>query len=262
MAITSNDSNQEVMGSIKNYSGISNFSVLTVNPTMEELHAIDIKVKQEPNYFLELNGEDYFKVVFWVKNEDLITRLEILMQNKNRTSKTGKFQWLNATGQSTWSEETPTYDWWKNPETSRKGFTGEETLIHFIRAWANVAPGDNVYFDTIDKIVQGDVTEIKALLDTLKNNQVRLLVGVKDGKYQQVYTKYFGRIKPQRDDFFVKSLNDEYGAFNAEFETTLECGEFTPVLSVVTPDSDNGVEEKDEWGEVAENASENSKAPF
>ena len=55
MAITSNDSNQEVMGSIKNYSGISNFSVLTVNPTMEELHAIDIKVKQEPNYFLELN---------------------------------------------------------------------------------------------------------------------------------------------------------------------------------------------------------------
>ena len=71
-------------------------------------------------------------------------------------------------------------------------------------------------------------------------NQVRLLVGVKDGKYQQVYTKIFGRIKPQRDDLFVKSLNDEYGSFNAEFATDLQWGEFKPELAVVTPDSDGG----------------------
>ena len=255
MAIKSNNSNEEVMGSIKSYSGLSNFNVIAVNPTMEELHAIDIKVKTEPNYFLELNGEDYFKVTFWVKNEDLTTRLEILMQNKQRTSKTGKFQWLNATGQSTWSEDTPTYDWWQKPETSRKAFGGEETLVNFVKAWANVAPGDNVYFDTIDKIVTGDVTEVKALMDTLKGNQVRLLVGVKDGKYQQVYTKYFGRIKPQRDDFFMKALNDEYGSFNAEFDTTLKWGEFTPVLSVVKPDSDNGVSENDTWGDPVESNS-------
>ena len=178
MAITSNNSDQEVMNSIKSYSGISNFSVMAVNPTMEQLHAIDIKVKQEPNYYLELNGEDYFKVCFWVKNEDLITRLEILTQNKHRTSKTGKFQWLNTTGQATWSEEPPTYDWWQNPETSRKAFGGEETLVNFVKAWANVAPGDNVFFDTIDKIVQGDVTELKQLVETLNDNQVRLLVGV------------------------------------------------------------------------------------
>ena len=259
MAIKSNNSNEEVIGSIKSYSGLSNFNIIAVNPTMEELHAIDIKVKTEPNYFLELNGEDYFKVTFWVKNDDLTTRLEILMQNKHKISKNGKNQWLNAVGQSTWSEETPSYDWWQQPETSRKGFTGEETLIHFIKAWANVAPGDNVYFDTIDKIVQGDVTEIKALLSTLKNNQVRLLIGVKDGRYQQVYTKYFGRIKPQRDDFFVKALNDEYGSFNAEFNTTLEWGEFNPVLAVVSPDSDNGVNEDESWGEAVTNAEDPSE---
>ena len=164
MAIKSNNSNEEVMNSIKNYSGISNFNVMAVNPTMEELHSMDIKVKTEPDYFLELNGEDYFKVVFWVKNQDLTTRLEILMQNKHRTSKTGKFQWLNAVGQGTWSEDNPTYDWWQKPETSRKAFGGEETLINFVKAWANVAPGDNVYFDTIDKIVAGDVKELKELV--------------------------------------------------------------------------------------------------
>mgnify|MGYP003125056816 FL=1 len=207
MAITSNNSDQEVMGGIKSYSGLSNFNVIAVNPTMQELHAMDIKVRQEPNYFLELNGEDYFKLTFWVKNEDLTTRMEILMQNKARTSKTGKFQWLNAVGQSTWAEDKPSYDWWQKPETSRKAFGGEETLINFVKAWANVAPGGDVYFETIDKIVQGDISELKQLITVLKNNQVRLLVGVKDGKYQQVYTKVFGRIKPQRDDLFVKSLN-------------------------------------------------------
>ena len=248
MAIKSNNSSEEVMSSIKSYSGISNFNVLAVNPNMQELHAIDIMVKQEPEYFLELNGEDYFKVVFWVKNDDLTTRLEILMQNKERTSKTGKFQWLNAIGQSTWSEGIPAYEWWKQPDTSRKAFGGEETLINFVKAWANVAPGDNVYFDTINEIVKGNVTELKSLVTALKNNQVRLLVGVKDGKYQQVYTKMFGRIKPQRDDLFVKALNDEYGAFNAEFNTDLQWGEFKPVLSVVTPDNDNGVAENEEWG--------------
>tara|TARA_R100001082_G_scaffold26388_1_gene13135 strand:- start:4256 stop:5017 length:762 start_codon:yes stop_codon:yes gene_type:complete len=239
MAITSNNSDQEVMNSIKNYSGISNFTVMAVNPTMQELHAMEIKVKQEPNYFLELNGEDYFKIAFWVKNEDLITRMEILMQNKTKVSKTGKTLWLNAIGQSTWSEEKPEYDWWQQPETSRKAFGGEETLINFVKAWANVAPGDNVYFDTMDKIVQGDVTELKELVKALSSNQVRLLVGVKDGKYQQIYTRIFGRIKPQRDDLFVKALNDEYGAFNAEFNTDLKWGEFKPELAVVTPDNDD-----------------------
>jgi len=252
MAITSNNSDQEVMNSIKNYSGISNFTVMAVNPSMQELHAMEIKVKQEPNYFLELNGEDYFKVAFWVKNEDLITRMEILMQNKTKVSKTGKTLWLNAIGQSTWSEEKPQYDWWQQPETSRKAFGGEETLINFVKAWANVAPGDNVYFDTIDKIVQGDVTELKELVKALSSNQVRLLVGVKDGKYQQVYTRVFGRIKPQRDDLFVKALNDEYGAFNAEFATDLKWGEFKPELAVVTPDAEEELpfattEEDKDW---------------
>ena len=75
MAIKSNSSEQEVMGSgIKLYSGLTNMSVIAVNPTMAELHALDINVKTEPNYFLELNGNEYFKIVFWMKNADLTTR--------------------------------------------------------------------------------------------------------------------------------------------------------------------------------------------
>ena len=248
MAIKSNDSNVEVAGGgVKLYSGLGNFKVIAVNPTMAELHELGIMVKQDPNYFVELNGAEYFKLTFWIKNDDLTTRFDILMNGSERVSQTGKNQWINAIGQSTWSDGEPEYDWFKK-EGLRKALTGEETLINFVKQWANVANGDEAYFDSIAKIVKGDVAEVKALVKLLENNEVRLLIGVKDGKYQTVYTKVFGRVKPQRDDLFVKNLNDDYGTFNAEFDTTLSWGVFTPELAVVTPDADSdNVSEDEDW---------------
>ena len=248
MAIKSNQSTEEVVGGgIQLYSGLSNFNVIAVNPTLDELHELGIMLKSEPNYYVEFSGKEYFKLTFWIKNEDLTTRFEILMNAEPRVSQSGKNQWINNAGQSTWSNNAPTYDWWKT-EGSRHAFTGEETLINFAKAWANVANGDDVYFESIDKIVKGDVAEVKALAKVLSGNQIRLLIGVKDGKYQSVYTKVFGRIKPERDDLFVKNLNDEYGTFNAEFDTTLAWGPFSPQLSLVTPDvEDDSPEEGDDW---------------
>jgi hypothetical protein len=247
MAIKSNSSEQEVSGGgIKLYSGLSNFNVIAVNPTMSELHALGVNVKSEPNYYVEFSGEEYFKLTFWIKNEDLTTRMEILMQDKPKTSQSGKHLYMNNIGQSTYSDGTPTYDWWKNTETTRKSYVGEQTLIDFVKAWANVAYGDEVMFDTMSKIVKGDVTELKALVGMLSTNQVRLLVGVKDGKYQNIYLRCFGRVKPQRDDLFVTALNDEYKSFNAEFNSDLKWGTFTPELTVVTPDEDSLTEE-DTW---------------
>ena len=249
MAIQSNASTEEVLKGIKTYSGLTNMNVIAVNPTMAELHALDINVKQEPNYYVEFNEESFFKVIFWLRNEDTAVRLEVLLTDKPRVSQTGKHQWINNVGQSTWSEENPTYDWWKT-EGQRQAYTGEETLINFVKAWANVASGDNVSLDSIDSIVKGDVTEIKALVTALKENQVRVLVGVKDDRYQQVYTKYFGRIKPQRDDFFIKALNDDYGSFNADFNVDLIWGEHKPTVDLITPDGNGELKENEDWVEA------------
>ena len=64
MAIQSNASTEEVVGGIKVYSGLTNVNVIAVNPTMEELHALDIKVKSEQNYQVTIGEDDYFKLVF------------------------------------------------------------------------------------------------------------------------------------------------------------------------------------------------------
>ena len=119
MAIQSNASTEEVVGGMKTFSGLTNVTVKAVNPTMAELHAMDINVKQEPNYTVEFSGESYSKVVFWLANADGNFKLEILMQNKAKVSKNGKNQWMNNIGQSTWAEDAPSYEWWKKRRTKK-----------------------------------------------------------------------------------------------------------------------------------------------
>ena len=260
MAIQSNASTEAVAGGGATlYSGLTNMKVLGVNPSMAELHSMGINVKQEPNYTVTFSNQDYNKIVFWVGNSDTKVKVEILMQPNARTSQTGKKQWINAFGATTWSEDAPSYDWWK-AEGQRPAFVGEETLIEFTKAWANVAAGDEVSYDNINAIASGDVSEIKALCAALTSNEVRLLVGVKDDKYQTVYTKCFGRIKPQRDQYFIKSLNDDYGSFNADFNADLVWGVHTPTASLVKPDAP--AEDEDWTAQPAMANGESDDLPF
>ena len=165
------------------------------------------------------------------------------MQPKQRVSQSGKHQWINKFGLTCWSEAEPTYDWFKS-DGQRKAYVGEETLIRFIIAWANVLRGGEVTLETIDAIANGDITELKGLITGLKTNQIKVLVGVKDGKYQTVYTKYFGKTSINRTDYFVNELNKEYGSFNADFNADLKWGAHNPTANLVTPDSADG---DDDW---------------
>jgi len=245
MAIKSNDSTTAVVGSgLTYYSGISNFKVVAVNPTLSELHDIGVKYKTEPTYNVNFGGEDFTKIVFWLKNDDLTTSLEILMNSNLRISQNDKPQWMNSIGQTTFSDvapmENPNLTWWKEAGT-HKAIKGEEKLIAFTQAWANVASGDEVVYDTLAKIAKGDVAELNAVVKLLENNEVRLLVGVRtsdQGKaFQKVYDKFFGRVSPAKDEYFVRKLNDtKYGAFDADYNADLQWGPYTPELVSVTPD--------------------------
>ncbi len=235
MAIASN--NSEVVTSSQLYTGIFPFQVIAINPTLDELKGLGINMQKEPEYKLTIQNETYNKIVFWLKTSspDFTTKFEILVQPKLRANKDGsKFLFINNIGQITWSSDVPTYDWWKNADQTRKAYVGEDTLINFTKTWANVANGGEVSFDTIDNIVTGDVSELKEYVKVLAYNSLRLLVGVKDGKYQTVYNKHFGRMKPVRDDLFVKSLNDDYGSFNADYNPDLKPQVYSP--SVIAAD--------------------------
>tara|TARA_R100000900_G_scaffold68083_1_gene54260 strand:- start:412 stop:1185 length:774 start_codon:yes stop_codon:yes gene_type:complete len=257
MAIQSN-ANDVVDAGVELWSGITNMSVLAINPTLAELNAMDINAKSEPVYQVEFSGQKYNKIVFWLGNTDAKVKAEILVAPDVRTSQSGKFQWMNKFGTNCWSDTEPTYDWFK-PDGQHKCLIGEETLIKFMAAWANVLKGGEVALDTMDQIAQGNVTELKSYINILKDNQVKVLVGVKDGKYQQVYTKYFGKASVSRTDYFVNELNKEYGNFNAEFNADLQWGTHKPNVALVTPDAKD---EDWDFPEAPQSGSDKVDSPF
>ena len=235
MAIESNNSEEVVAGGgYQLYTGIAAVSVVAVNPTQAELQEIGINAKEEPKYSVEINGEEFNKIVFYLRHDDpnMTVRFDILAKPEHRLSKSGKAMWINNIGQMTWSEEAPAYEWWKNSDSSRKAYVGEDTLVNFTKAWANVANGGKISFDTIDAIMKGDVKELKQLIKGLASNKLRVLVGVKDEKYQTVYNRHFGRLKPANDSLFVKALNEDYGSFNAEYNKDLQFGVYSPTMIV------------------------------
>ena len=235
MAIESNNSEEVVAGGgYQLYTGIAAVSVVAVNPTQAELQEIGINAKEEPKYSVEINGEEFNKIVFYLRHDDpnMTVRFDILAKPEHRLSKNGKAMWINNIGQMTWSEEAPAYEWWKNSDSSRKAYVGEDTLVNFTKAWANVANGGKISFDTIDAIMKGDVKELKQLIKGLAANKLRVLVGVKDEKYQTVYNRHFGRLKPANDSLFVKALNEDYGSFNAEYNKDLQFGVYSPTMIV------------------------------
>lgn len=236
MAIASNNSEQEVAGGggVPLYVGIAPMQVVAVNPTMQELNDLGVAIKTEPEYLnVSIGGDEYNKITFWLKciDPEFMTRFDVLVKPEARVSKSGKTQWVNSVGQFAYSENKASeqYEWFKDTGV-RKAFVGEETLMDFIKAYANVANGDECAFESYNDIAKGNVKEIRDLIKALNENRVRVLLGVKDEKYQQVYTKHFGRLKPFRKDLFVKTLNGDYGAFNAEYNQTLDLERYTPGL--------------------------------
>lgn len=250
MPIQSNSSEVEVAGGgIPLFTGIAPVKVVAVNPNLGELASIGVNMKTEPNYSVDM-GDKTGKLAFWLHNDEhnFTTRLEILTGNANRKeSSTGKFQITNNYGQVTWAAKPDSAPDWFKSDGVRRTYPGEEILIDFVKAWANIPNDGECYFDTIDDIFQGKVDELKTLVTSLKDNKLRVMLGVKDGKYQQVYNKCFGRLKPKRDDIFVRRLNDEYGTFNAEYNTDLQLQRYTP--GVVTPNepAPAEVEADDPW---------------
>lgn len=230
MAVQSNSSNEQVIAVPKFYDGIGNFRVVAVNPTKEQWEKLGVELKEEPKYRdLEMNGELKNKIVFVVTNDKMkiVTRLELIVSKNTRISDKGNIQFINNYGNTAWGpnveaiKENEKMDWF-DTSSAREAYEGEEKLINFIRAWANVENGGEVYLDNPDKVFAGDVTELRNLVKRLKANEVRLLLGVQDKgerQYQKVYDKFFGR-PYAKDTGFIRSLKSEYGKFDCLYNDT------------------------------------------
>ena len=252
MAIQSNPSDQAVVSGLKLFTGIGEFKVVAVNPTLEQLHGMNVMLQSEPKYDVEINGDNFKKIVFWLRNEDVTTSCEILVTPGEWVSQSGKVKCYNRIGQDQWLEKGPdgSFDtsncpeWIKEKDTFYAIPRGMDTVTEFVKAWANVENGGEIKLDTVDKVANGDVKELRELVKVLANNSVRALVYVRDEKYQAVYTRHFGRVNPKRNDLFIKEMNKDYGAVKGEY--TIEWQKYEP-SEIQADTAAPALEESSDW---------------
>ncbi len=84
-----------------------------------------------------------------------------------------------------------------------------------------------------------------------QNTSIYILVSKtekdKDGKYQQVYTNHFGRLKPKRDDLFTKELNSDYGGFNSAYPADLRLSGYSEKVIAPSESLAPAVSSEDDW---------------
>ncbi len=244
------DKNEAKKASVKRI-GIHTIIPLVINPNADELKKYfnltgDI---DEPVYTKEVvdtkTNEEYLqtqiKLVFKTEEDPkYIDSISIFLDSRNRFSKTGKYQYINKQGQTTWTfddeaaKEGEGRPDWIDFESFRKAHTGEETIINMIKASRNIGGSGEAFFDDINRIFKGDVSEIRAsLIDvddvTKKPLGFKVLLGI-DGKYIRFYDKVFLTKNEFDITRLTKSLNkDKEAGYDFKANYTIKPQEYDPM---------------------------------
>jgi hypothetical protein len=260
--ITVRDSSEKVAGGFTLMTGANTASVVAINPTVEQLKVIyDRDDVKEPSSYVgkDNNGNPNVRIDLHIKPTgiDTVQKFSIFLSDAETVTKDGlKKQYTNAHGQYSYFPVPPSGQPVAVPENQAKffnieglrtAFQGEEKLVTFIQAWANLKTGkdgDNATFD-FTKLFAGDFTQLNEVLTACNQgepNTVGLMFGVRlvpqdDGstkRYQDVYTKAFFRPYDDLNAKFTEELNDPYGAWDRDYQGSTEWKVYSPTTVNVT----------------------------
>jgi len=238
MAINSNSSETAVVKEGKLYTGLKNMKVVAINPTKEEMEALGYKPKNAPVY-ISVDGETKkLRLDFFLSGDDeqggtLRTKIAFFLENKHRVNQSGtKGEWINDAARTAWgtNTEAPTNFAWFDATTARPCKIGEGDVHLFLINWLNVQPGDEAKLDNFDALFSGNYSELKKLLAANRNNEVKLLLTVREGKYQSAYTRYFDRATNKRTTYWeshIKKQSEEGYPPKEDFSNSFTFQEWT-----------------------------------
>lgn len=260
------------------YVGKGLFSVAAVNPTKEELKAMNQYVPEDDlNYTFkrELNGKSFDAVNISVylknvNNSDHIEKVTYTLIKDNIFSNTNKFSCINKYGEQSWleqanidSKEMPDKMEWYLPDGLKKEIRGEKQLVAFIRALRNfkkiskttdVAEREKYASSfedkDLDKMFNGDFTDIKSVIMSRPDLTVGFLLGVRTNNEGKRYTDVFKEYPLRRymvgnetaNEYIIAKIQEAQGAgsyANTYFDLSgnLAFGKFDE-SKIVNPDSD------------------------
>jgi hypothetical protein len=90
---------------------------------------------------------------------------------------------------------------------------GEIDLVNFLESLCNVHKEDQNYIEDMDLIItEGDVDELRGYISEAKGNMIKVLLGVRKGKYQTVFSKQINRSWSDKLEYLWKRFvaNQQY----------------------------------------------------
>ena len=185
--------------------GMFDLKPIAINPTkdvLEDLTNGEIVLKNEPEYVgVNRDGIPQIKIVVYLQGElgeeTFYTNIKFTIDEVASVSKSGKTQFINSAGDSSYANsEDDLPEWFKSNRKVRTAFVGEPQLYKFLMAlsgWNRKDENLELCLDTPMKdIIGNDLTELREVVLTLfKDRKIRTVLGVRDGRYQDVFMREF-----------------------------------------------------------------------
>lgn len=219
MAFNSNDSNTAVVKEGRLFTGLQNMKVIAINPNKAEMEAIGYNPKNEPLYTsLAEDGTKKLRLDFFLsgnginEGETVRTKIAFFLENKHRTNKAGtKAEWINDAARNAWGtiEAAPQELKWFDATTARPCKIGEADVHLFLTNWLNIQPGDEAKLDNFEALFDGNYSELRQILASNADNEIKVLLTVRDGKYQSVYNRYFDRATNKRTSYWESHIKKQ-----------------------------------------------------
>ena len=223
---------------------------MAINPNQEQLNAIGIAAKKDPEYL----HEDMVRINVWCQSlftkEELVKhgmKEQIVVPASFQVSPAaavyeGTYTWINTLGVTAKGTETepPTDEWFK-PTGARVAYKGEKALIGFIRAWVNASEGDEVSLDTWEDIFRGNVKELRELLAAYPENVVCGMMQIRE---RTTDNRPFHELFPYHFERWNRSGTLVWQSFFTRYKIaprgvwSYDITEYEPKAAPVEPDAD------------------------
>jgi hypothetical protein len=211
----------------KMYTGFAPIQIVAVNPSAKELAKVlgieEDKVK-EPTY----EGENGMRLDFWYVNHpdfktDLRGKFSLWVNNDTRMSQAGKKQFIDNFTKTAWAENLASLSETQSSldpsrrldmKSVREAKGGEETVYSLLKAYGNISPKEKPFvLDNWSSIAKGKGNELVDFFAHFNKADmgVKVLLGIKDGKYQDVCTKIFLNVQGKVTEYVTKQITGEYG---------------------------------------------------
>jgi len=192
MAISVNTEVPEVMANRALLTGLATVKVIGLNPSKEQLEKLGRKPKEEPVYLgtSKKRGETQFQIDIYLEGE-----VNILDEDAPATVQAKATFWIeNSTSYGLYIDKFGKFakDASKLDGSARPAYNGEVDLIGFLKALCNVRQGEEISLDNPKALANGNIKEVQDVLRqvTKAGNQVQVLLGVREGKYQDVFKQF------------------------------------------------------------------------